>query len=154
MLGLSAVPVGDVRFDLQPATGSFNVTFPTKAGDFPTGKKAVVEYIDGVATREFGYNSTTKKYTSKQELGTALRAYHNGESDFRPYENGLYRPYTPGLQINVVGSFYLPTYEWKVVPEEMPLLWIAPMWAFLTGLLVFVASMSESRDLLLNVSIP
>lgn len=150
MLGLSAVPVGDVKFDLIPATGTFNVTFPTVSSHFPNSKKALVEYVDGVAVRELGFNTTTNSYSIRQPLGRALSNFRSGDSHFTPYSPGKYRPYTPGLKINLVGKFYLPTYEWKVVPEEMPLLWISPMWCFLSGLVVLLASANRKRELLLN----
>jgi len=120
---------------------------------FLSKKKAIVEYVNGVATREFGYNSTLEDFTQNQVLGTALSQFHADNSGFTPYVNGKYRPYTPGLKVKLVGNFYLPTYEWKVIPEEMPLLWISPIWCFLTGLLVMYGSARGRTDLLLNALI-
>ena len=151
MLGLAAVPVGDVRFELKAASTTFNVTFPTSSSHFPQSKTALVEYVDGVAVREHGFNTTTNLFSIEQELGTALLNFHENDSSFTPHEPGKYRPYIPGLKLNLVGNFYLPTYEWKVVAEEMPLLWIAPIWGFLTGLFVLVGSVKGDRALLLNV---
>jgi hypothetical protein len=89
----------------------------------------VVEFIEGVAKHEY---IETVNGTQQRELTRTWGSY------------------IPGLKINFPANAYQPINEWKVVPEEMPLMWIAPMWCFLTGVLTLLASYIKRRDLLLN----
>jgi len=128
MLGLAAIPVGDIRFELQAQMTTFNATYPTDSVHWK-GQRITVEYIEGVATNEYLHTvNGTEKHSLSRDWGT----------------------YIPGLRLKFPTNAYQPINEWKVVPEEMPLMWIAPMWCFLTGILTLLASHIQRRDLLLN----
>jgi hypothetical protein len=62
--------------------------------------------------------------------------------------------YTPGLELTFPKNYYQPINEWKIIPEEMPLMWISPIWCFFAGLLALYGSYTRRRDSLLNVSCP
>eukprot|EP00301_Raphidiophrys_heterophryoidea_P010144 c15190_g1_i1.p1 GENE.c15190_g1_i1~~c15190_g1_i1.p1 ORF type:complete len:275 (+),score=75.79 c15190_g1_i1:104-928(+) len=128
MCGLAAIPVGDIRFELHAQQTTFNATYPTENKAWK-GERVVVEFVEGVATTEY----------IQTENGTISRGVSRSWGSF-----------IPGLKINLGAKAYQPINEWKVVPEEMPLMWIAPMWCFLTGLLTLLASHLGRRDLLLN----
>jgi len=136
MCGLAAVPVGDIRFDSIAAKVTMNVTYPT-ASDSWKGEKIVVQFVQGVPTNEY----VTKKVDGKKVDGE-----DDGEVSRSPSRNWTY---IPGLIITAPTNFYLPMYEWKVVPEEMPLMWTAPMWCFMTGVVTLYGSISQRRDILL-----
>jgi hypothetical protein len=128
MCGLSAVPVGDIRFETTPSQSHLNVTWPTDSDKW-NGERIVVEFDNGAAIAEY----------VEDEDGVLV---------FREVSRD-WRSYIPGLIITAPTNFYLPMYEWKVVPEEMPLLWTAPMWCFMTGVVTLVASNHRKRDILL-----
>lgn len=128
MCGLAAIPVGDIRFELRAQTNTFNATYPTESSVWK-GERIVVEFVEGVATNEYIHTAN----------GTEQRGLSR-----------TWGSYIPGLRMNFPTNAYQPINEWKVVPEEMPLMWIAPMWCFLTGALTLFASHLERRDLLLN----
>eukprot|EP00299_Pterocystis_sp_00344_P002857 c1321_g1_i1.p1 GENE.c1321_g1_i1~~c1321_g1_i1.p1 ORF type:complete len:287 (+),score=49.87 c1321_g1_i1:1-861(+) len=130
MCGLAAIPVGDIRFELQQVTsGKLNVTWPTESHRWK-GEKIIVEFVSGSAEREFfeNENGTLEVRAPSKEWGS----------------------YIPGLSLSFPQNYYQPINEWKVVPEEMPLMWIAPIWCFLTGILVLYGSFAGKRELLLN----
>jgi len=130
MCGLAAIPVGDIRFELTPVEAHINATYPTASKQWK-GERIVVEFQDGAAVREYVKGST-------------------GELEGRDLTR-QWGSYIPGLRLTFSSSyFYQPIQEWKVVPEEMPLMWIAPMWAFLTTLVALGASYNKRSDLLLN----
>jgi len=130
LCGLAAIPVGDIRFELTPVTAKLNATYPTANSNW-AGERIVVEFDNGAAVKEY----------VRQTDGTTL-----GRDVTRDWGS-----YIPGLKLTFTNSyFYQPIQEWKVVPEEMPLMWIAPMWCFLTGLLTLYSSIIKRRDFLLN----
>lgn len=131
MCGLAAIPVGDIRFELSPVTEmAINATYPTASSSY-TGDRITVEFKEGVAVREY---VTLKNHSV---VGRGLTREWGS--------------YIPGLKLTFGSSYYYQsTQEWKVVPEEMPLMWVAPMWAFLTGALTLAASYLRRRDMLLN----
>jgi len=130
MCGLAAIPVGDIRFDITSVNTKLNATWPTSSSRWK-GERIIVEYDQGTAQREFFYSSQNHTWISRELT-------HQ------------WGPYSPGLQLDFPTNYYQPINEWKVVPEEMPLMWIAPMWCFLAGILTLYGSFTRRRDILLN----
>jgi hypothetical protein len=56
MCGLAAIPVGDIRFEIEAVTTKMNATWPTSSNKWK-GEQIIVEFNEGVANREFYYVS-------------------------------------------------------------------------------------------------
>jgi len=127
MCGLAAVPVGDLEYPLVAINETLNATWPTSDSRWK-GDKIIVEYVKGQADREYVTSDTGTLY---------------GRDPTRTWGQ-----YIPGIEIVAPSNYYFPFYEWKVVPEEMPLLWMGPMACFLSGVLVMLGSYFRSANLL------